>query len=126
MFNVHSIFDKHIFKACKMVHHLTLPDQCRYCAHCRDDRVNSRSSPTACPLCPLVLYPCDFWLWRFLEDRVYGGSIRTLSELKASITSHVAAIDREILRTTVEHAINMSLRIEHVLDSNGMDIEHML
>ncbi|GBN34165.1 hypothetical protein AVEN_24354-1 [Araneus ventricosus] len=70
-------------------------------AHFRDDRVNSRSFPTAWPPCSPVLNPCDFWLRGLLKDRIYGGSIRTLPELKASLTRHVAAIDREILRGTV-------------------------
>ncbi|KAF8791010.1 hypothetical protein HNY73_005947 [Argiope bruennichi] len=58
-----------------------------------DQRVISRSFPTALSPRSPDLNPCDFWLWGFLKDRVYVGSIRTLHELKASITRHVAAID---------------------------------
>lgn len=91
--------------------------------HFGDDRIISRSFPTTWPPRSPDLNPCDFWLWGFLKDRVYGRSIRTVADLKASITRHVAAIDRETLRATIEHAIT---RFEHVLDVNGMHIEHVL
>ncbi|GBM68932.1 hypothetical protein AVEN_207185-1 [Araneus ventricosus] len=92
-------------------------------AHFGDDRVIPRSFPTAWPPRSPDLGPCDFWLWGFLKDRVCGGNIRTLPELKASITRHVSAIDRETFRTTIEYAL---VRFEHVLDADGMRIEHML
>ncbi|GFT05005.1 hypothetical protein NPIL_249261 [Nephila pilipes] len=47
--------------------------------------------------------PCDLWLRAFLKDLVYGGNIRALPEMKASITRLVDAIDREILRAITEH-----------------------
>ncbi|GBM23340.1 hypothetical protein AVEN_184774-1 [Araneus ventricosus] len=50
-----------------------------------DDRVISRSLPTAWPPRSPDLNQCGFWLCKFLKDRVYGGSIRTLSEFKANI-----------------------------------------
>ncbi|GBO20634.1 hypothetical protein AVEN_45231-1 [Araneus ventricosus] len=59
----------------------------------------------------------------FLKDYIYGGKIRAPPELKASITRHVSAIDRETLRATVEYVIT---RLEYVLDADGMRIEHML
>ena len=65
--------------------------------------------------------PCDFWFGKLLKYRLYEGNVRTLPELKASITRHVAQIDREALRAAVEHGIT---RFEHVLDANGMHREH--
>ncbi|GBN37205.1 hypothetical protein AVEN_110884-1 [Araneus ventricosus] len=58
--------------------------------HFVDDRVISRIFPIAWPPRSLDLNPCDFWLWRFLKDCAYGGNIRTLPELKASIPRHVS------------------------------------
>ncbi|GBM85638.1 hypothetical protein AVEN_33355-1 [Araneus ventricosus] len=62
-------------------------------AHFGNERVISRSFLPIWPPRSLDLNPCDFWSWVFLKDRIYGGSTRTVSELKASITRHVAAID---------------------------------
>ncbi|GBM40407.1 hypothetical protein AVEN_122627-1 [Araneus ventricosus] len=92
-------------------------------SHFEDDRVISRSSPTVWLSRSPDLNPRDFWLWGFLKDRVYEGNIRTLPELKASLTCHVSAIDRETLRTTIEHA---TVCFENVLDADGMHIEHIL
>ncbi|GBO22048.1 hypothetical protein AVEN_157002-1 [Araneus ventricosus] len=65
--------------------------------HFGDDRVISRIFPIAWSPRSPDLNPCDFWLWRFLKDCVYGGNIRNLPELKASIPRHDSAIDRETL-----------------------------
>lgn len=66
----------------------------------------------------LKLY--DFWLSVFLKNRVYGGSVRTLPELKASIAQNVAAVSQEYLRKFVEkvkRVLNMWLmQIESTLD----------
>ena len=70
--------------------------------------------------CSPDLKPCDFWLWGFLYDHVYRGNIRTVPELKASITRHVSTINRENLRATIEQAI---ARFEHVIDVNGKHIQ---
>lgn len=52
----------------------------------------------------------------FLKDDVYTESMRTLSNFKASITPHVAAIVQKILRATVEH----------VYETNEFPTEHVL
>ncbi|GBM93786.1 hypothetical protein AVEN_131872-1 [Araneus ventricosus] len=87
-------------------------------AHFGDDRVIARNFPTVWPPRSPELNHCDFWLWGSLKDRVYGGSIRTLPELKVSIKRHVTTIDRQTHRSII--------RFDHVLDANGMHIEHML
>ncbi|GBN06494.1 hypothetical protein AVEN_140576-1 [Araneus ventricosus] len=92
-------------------------------SHFGDDRVISSSFPTVWPSRSPDLDPCDFWLWRFLKDHAYGRNTWTLPELKASLTRYVSPIDRETLRTTIEHAIE---RFENVLEADGMHIEHML
>lgn len=63
----------------------------------------------------LDLYLCNFWLWEFLKDHVYIGSIQTLLDLKTSITSHNFTIWETCCAT-----------VKHVLHVNGMHIEHML
>lgn len=64
-----------------------------------------------------------FWLWIFLKDRVYGAGVRVVYDLVASKTRHVYTIDEEALRATVEHTIT---NFGHLLDENGMIIEHLL
>ncbi|GBM52559.1 hypothetical protein AVEN_138529-1 [Araneus ventricosus] len=108
-----------------MVIHLTLPDQSRHLLrdHFGDYWTISRSFLSPWSPRSLDLNSCDFWLKGFLRERAYGGSMRTHTELKVSITCHVAAIDPKAVRTTVEHAITP---FEQVLDVSGMLIEHML
>ncbi|GBM96981.1 hypothetical protein AVEN_123720-1 [Araneus ventricosus] len=65
----------------------------------------------------------DFWFWGFLKDPVFGGSIRSLPELKANKTLQVSKINRETFRATVEHVTSC---FEHVRDANKMYVEHML
>ncbi|GFX66026.1 hypothetical protein TNCV_14471 [Trichonephila clavipes] len=45
-----------------------------------------------------------------------NGGFRTLPDLKASITRHVAEIPREVLSATIENAI---MRFQHVIDAIG-------
>lgn len=88
-----------------------------------ENRVISRAFQDAWPPRSPDLNPCDFWLWGFLKDRVYSGGIRTIPELKASITRHVADIPRELLRATIAHAI---MRFQRVIDVDGAHVEHIL
>ncbi|GBL93848.1 hypothetical protein AVEN_153614-1 [Araneus ventricosus] len=53
--------------------HIAGPVQALLRAHSGDVRVISRSFLTAWPPRSPDLNPCDFWLWGFLKDRVYGG-----------------------------------------------------
>ncbi|GFS67813.1 transposable element Tcb1 transposase [Trichonephila clavipes] len=50
--------------------------------------------------------PWDFWLWRFLKDRVCRGGIWTLPDLKASIIHHVAEVPRELLSDEAHFCLN--------------------
>ncbi|GBL97863.1 hypothetical protein AVEN_87314-1, partial [Araneus ventricosus] len=67
----------------KMVHHqyICRPVQAFLRAHFGDDWVISRSILTAWPPCSPDLNPCDFWLWGFLKDRVYGGNKQTSASI---------------------------------------------
>ena len=40
----------------------------------------------------------DFFLWGFLEDRVFRGRITTIQELKQATVDEVAAIDEDLWR----------------------------
>lgn len=90
-------------------------------AHFPDERVISRTFPIAWPARSPDLNPCDFWLWGFLKDRVYQGSVTNEAELKASIVRHVSLIHPDMLRAVVEHAI---VRFQHIVDRQGMHVEH--
>ncbi|GBL94656.1 hypothetical protein AVEN_83973-1 [Araneus ventricosus] len=53
--------------------------------HFGNGRITSRHFPTAWPPRSPDLNPCDFWLWGYLKDVVYGGPIANLAELKTSL-----------------------------------------
>ena len=89
-------------------------------AHFRDKSVISRGFRTVLPPHSLDLNACDFRLWRFLKDHAYSGNMQTVLELEESIPHHVISIDRETLRTTVEHNIK---RFEYMIIANGIHIE---
>ncbi|GFT80411.1 uncharacterized protein TNCV_2184651 [Trichonephila clavipes] len=85
--------------------------------------LNSDYFPGAWPSRSPNLNPRDFWLRRFLKDRVCRGGIRTLPDLKASSIRHLAEIPRELLRATFENA---KMRFQQVIDVSGAHIEHIL
>ncbi|UYV64946.1 hypothetical protein LAZ67_3002543 [Cordylochernes scorpioides] len=53
----------------------------------------------------LDLTPCDFWLWRYIESRVYRCRPTTLAMLKASIRRHVSSISTDMLFNAVQSVI---------------------
>ncbi|GBL99571.1 hypothetical protein AVEN_68835-1 [Araneus ventricosus] len=57
--------------------------------HFGNDRIISCHFPTALPPRSPDLNPCDFWLWGYLKDVVYGGPIANFAELKYNITQHI-------------------------------------
>ncbi|GBM33128.1 hypothetical protein AVEN_146281-1, partial [Araneus ventricosus] len=57
--------------------------------HFVNNRIICRHFPTAWPQRSLDLNPCDFWLWSYLKDVVYGGPIINLAELKNRIPQHI-------------------------------------
>ncbi|GBM51178.1 hypothetical protein AVEN_254594-1 [Araneus ventricosus] len=73
--------------------------------HFGNGRINSRHFPTSWPPRSSDLNPCDFWLWGYLKDVVYGRPIANLSELKNRITQHIHNITTETLRSVVEHTV---------------------
>ncbi|GBL75288.1 hypothetical protein AVEN_194510-1 [Araneus ventricosus] len=66
---------------------------------------------------------CDFWLWGYLKDVVYGGPIANLAELKNRITQHIHNITTETLQSVVEHAV---LSFQFIGENGGQHTEHFL
>ncbi|GBM18011.1 hypothetical protein AVEN_238403-1 [Araneus ventricosus] len=87
------------------------------------DRIISRHFTTAWPPLSPNLNPCDFWLWGYLKDVVYGGPMANLAELKKRITQHIHNITIETLRSVVEHAV---LRFQLIGENGGQHMEHFL
>ncbi|GBM76509.1 hypothetical protein AVEN_102294-1 [Araneus ventricosus] len=88
-----------------------------------NDRIISRHFPRTWPPRPPDLNPCNFWLWDYLKDVVYGGPIANLAELKNRIKQHIHNITTETLRSVVEHAL---LRFQLIGENGGQYIEHFL
>ena len=88
----------------------------------KDERIISRSFPNPWSARSPDLNPCDFWLWRYLKDRVYQGHVQSLVDLKTIIQRHVAEIPRELLRATIDHAI---LWMQYVIEPSGAHIENI-
>jgi hypothetical protein len=66
------------------------------------------------------LNPCDFFLWGYLQDRVYKPMPQSLDELKANITREFKKIPKEILKSVFE---NFLKRMDLVKEKNGGHIE---
>ncbi|GBM74582.1 hypothetical protein AVEN_151034-1 [Araneus ventricosus] len=69
--------------------HIATPAKQLLNLYFRNDRIISRHFPTAWPPRSSELNPCDFWLWGYLNDIVYGVPIANLSEMKNRITQHI-------------------------------------
>ncbi|GBN77327.1 hypothetical protein AVEN_215415-1 [Araneus ventricosus] len=54
--------------------HIATPVKQLLNLHFGNDRITGRHFPTAWPPRSPYLNPCDFWLWGYLKDVVYGGS----------------------------------------------------
>ena len=58
----------------------------------------------------------DFFLWRFLKDRVFRNRIVTVQELKQATLDEVAAIDEDLRRGVYG---NFQTRLQQCIDVNG-------
>ncbi|GBO00911.1 hypothetical protein AVEN_86610-1 [Araneus ventricosus] len=101
--------------------HIATPVKQLLNLHFENDRIISRHFPTAWPPRSPDLNPCDFWLWGYLEDVVYGGPIANLAELKNRIKQDIHNITTETLRSVVEHAV---LRFQLIGENGGQHTEH--
>ncbi|GBM60328.1 hypothetical protein AVEN_108114-1 [Araneus ventricosus] len=91
--------------------------------HFGNDRIINCHFPTSWPTRSTGLNPCDFWLWGYLKDVVYGAPIANLAELNNRFTQHIHDITTETFRSIVEHAV---LRFQLIEENGGKDIEHFL
>ncbi|GBM30839.1 hypothetical protein AVEN_18696-1 [Araneus ventricosus] len=103
--------------------HIATPVKKLFNPHFGIDRNISRHFPTAWQPRSPDMNPCDFWLWGYLKDVVYGSLIANLAEMKNRIAQHVHNITTETLRSVVEHAV---LRFQLIGDNGGQHIEHFL
>ncbi|GBM29951.1 hypothetical protein AVEN_167431-1 [Araneus ventricosus] len=94
--------------------------------HFGNGRIISRHLPKAWPPRSSDLNSCDFWLWGYLKDVVYGdpiANVRPIPELRNRITEHIHNITTETLRSVVEHAV---LRFQLIGENDDQHIEHFL
>ena len=66
---------------------------------------------------------CDFYLWRFLELRVYAGKPRTLGELKTAIRENIQEIGEE---TLVKMEVNFRKRLQICARENGHHLSDII
>ena len=69
------------------------------------------------------LTPCDFFLWGYIKDRVFVLPLPvSLNELKQSITTAVASVDEDMLRSVWTE---LDYRIDICRVTRGSHIEHL-
>jgi len=61
----------------------------------------------------------NFFLWRFLKDRVFRRRIMTIQELKQAIVDEIAAIDEDLRRRVYG---NFQTRLQQCIDVNGVHL----
>ena len=71
------------------------------------------------------LTPCDFFLWGYLKNKVYGQRIRDIHHLKERITHFVNELntDKELLRRVCR---SVAARIEDCIAAKGDHFERTL
>ena len=66
------------------------------------------------------LNPCDFFLWGYLKDKIYGQMPKTFDDLKYLISQEIKSINSITLSKVFE---NMTKRCKAVLEKAGRHIE---
>ena len=70
-----------------------------------------------------VLTPCDVFLWGYIKDRVFVPPLPvSLNELKQRITTAVASVDEDMLRSV---RTELDYRIDICRVTKGSHIEHL-
>jgi len=78
---------------------------------------------TFCPPRSPDLTPCDFFLWGYIKDRVFVPPLQeSLNELKQRITTAVASVDKDMLRSV---GTELEYRIDICRVTKGSHIEHL-
>ena len=69
------------------------------------------------------LTPCDFFLWRYINDRVFVPPLPvSLNELKKRITTAVVSVDEDMLRSVWTE---LDYRIDICRVTKGSHTEHL-
>jgi hypothetical protein len=79
-------------------------------------RVISRRGTIEWPARSPDLNTCDFFLWGYLESKVYEKKPRTTEDLKQNIREEVAAIVPTMLQRVMQ---NFQKRLRERVDNNG-------
>ena len=66
---------------------------------------------------------CDFFLWRYLKNRVYTTRPRTLDELKQRIQDEIRGIPAEMLQRAME---NLNGRLKECLRRGGRHLQDVI
>jgi len=86
-----------------------------------DRLISRRCDPQWSPHSP-GWKPPDFYLWGYLEDRVYENNPQTIPDLKTAITAATRAIPREKCGRVIE---NFARRIQMCLQRREANLEHI-
>jgi len=86
-------------------------------------RIISRHFPTSWPPRSPDLNPLDFWLWGYLQSRVFSRNPSSLEDLKSAIREEISAISAQQLTDAVNC---FSKRVGAVVESEGRHFEHLL
>ena len=70
------------------------------------------------------LTPPDYFLWGYLEGRVYRNKPRTIDPLKANITEEIPAVTADVLARSFQNMARR--RVQSCLDANRGHFQHML
>ena len=87
------------------------------------ERIISRHFPEIWPPRSPDLSPLDFWLWGYLQARVFTHNPSTIEELKTAIRDEISAISPEQLSNAVN---DFTKRINALIESGGRHFEHLL
>ena len=69
------------------------------------------------------IYPCDFFLWGFLTEKVFQRRPENVAQLRAHIVKLCRALSEDVCRKVVTNA---RVRLQEVVRRNGGHIEHVL
>jgi hypothetical protein len=70
------------------------------------------------------LNPCDYFLWGFLEEKLFLKKPQTIMELRALIIqAHSNEITEDMCRQVINH---ITARVEESARRNGGHIEHLI
>ena len=121
-----------LLPTCRAVWYLTKPSVAHYAVIVQnrlneklDGRWIGRRGAIEWPARSPDLTPCDFFLWGYLKNKVYGQRVRDIQHLKERITHFVNELntDKELLRRVCR---SVAVRIEDCIAAKGDHFERTL